>query len=121
MASMRPLPQSTLNIGNIFIGAIGNAVHANFIPLASLLNKGVSQFYHYRLTGNFAYQALKWLDLEVHYSYIYTKPYRSRRFFNRQRLELEANPSLRLSNGISFKLRYSLRGHQKAAYRPDSL
>lgn len=59
--------------------------------------------YHYRLTGNFAYQALKWLDLEAHYSYIYTKPLRLPHFVNRQRYEFEVNPHLRLSNGIAFK------------------
>jgi len=69
------------------------------------LNKDISRFYYYRLTANSAYQALSWLDLEAHYSFIYNKSRGSQHFTYASRLEFEANPILRLDHGITLKWR----------------
>lgn len=60
-----------------------------------------SKFYYYRVTENFAYQALSNLDLESHFSFIRNKS-RGRNFFSSNfRLEFEVNPHVTFSNGIT--------------------
>ena len=69
-------------------------------------NKDISRFYHIRLTENLAYKILPDLDLEVHYTFIYTKPLEPKsQFSKRHRLELEATSSLNLRQGINLKWR----------------
>lgn len=72
------------------------------------INKDISKFYYYRISENFVYRALSWLDLEVHYSYIYSKPIGAPRFDYTNRLELEANPTVCFDSGAILKWRNRL-------------
>ena len=74
------------------------------------LDRDLSKFYHLRLSGNFAYSPFKFLDLEAHYTYIYTKNPGDLNFSNRNRLELEINPNYTFDNGtqIIWRNRYEL-------------
>jgi len=56
------------------------------------LDKDISRFYYYRLSENVAYSPVCWLDLEFHYSFIYSKPPGNPSFNTINRLELEVNP-----------------------------
>lgn len=69
------------------------------------VNHDFSKFYYYRITENFAYQALSWLDLEAHYSFVYHESRGATHFKNTHRLEFEVNPWMRFDNGITLKWR----------------
>lgn len=71
--------------------------------------RGISNAYHYRLTENFAYKALPFLDFELHYSYILNRAPKNPTvgFRNTSRLEIELNPYFKI-NDITFKLRNRL-------------
>lgn len=69
------------------------------------MNKEASQFYYYRVTENFAYQALPCLDLEAHYSFVHHKSRGALHFTNTSRLEFEATSSMFLNHGIAIKWR----------------
>lgn len=68
----------------------------------------MSKFYHLKLGENIAYHALPNLDLELHYSYLYTKSFGASSFKNRNRLELEINPSAPISDAALVKWRNRL-------------
>lgn len=72
------------------------------------IRKDVSKFYFYRIAENFAYRALPWLDLEMHYSFIYHKSHGATRFANTSRLELELNPFMEFDNGVTITWRNRL-------------
>lgn len=72
------------------------------------INKGISKLYYCRIAENFAYQALSDLDLEVHYSFLCSKPRGAPRFHRSNRLELEINPLFRFKNGITLRWRNRL-------------
>ena len=72
------------------------------------LNKDISRFYYYRITENFAYQALSWLDLEAHYSFLYSKPRGALRFTTKNRLEFEVNPTFCFGNCATLQWRNRL-------------
>jgi len=72
------------------------------------LDKDISRFYYYRLTENLALHPFCWLDLEAHYSFIYSKPRGASSFTTRSRIELEANPIVHFSNGVVAILRNRL-------------
>ncbi len=78
-------------------------------------NHHLSTLYYGRLTEGTAYQALSWLDLEAHYSFIYYKDPGATHFINVSRLELEANPSLQFSNGVKLIWRNRLELLKKQA------
>lgn len=56
------------------------------------LDKDITRFYYYRITENVAYRLFCWLDLEAHYSFIYSKPRGAPSFHTVSRLELEVIP-----------------------------
>jgi len=72
------------------------------------LNRDHSRFNYYRISENFAYQALPDLSFEAHYSFLYSKSHGASRFLNSNRLEFEMNPSLNLSKGIVWRWRNRL-------------
>lgn len=69
------------------------------------INKDISKFYYYRIAENFTYQVLPDLDLEAHYSFLYSKPRGAPRFHQSNRLEFEINPLFRFKNGITLRWR----------------
>lgn len=72
------------------------------------LNRDITRPYYYKITENFAIRALPYLDLEVHYSFLYKKTRGNTRFTNTQRLEFEANPFVQWDNGFTLKWRNRL-------------
>ncbi|MBS0629277.1 MAG: DUF2490 domain-containing protein [Verrucomicrobia bacterium] len=56
------------------------------------LDKDITRFYYYRITQNVSFRPLCWLDLEAHYSFIYSKPRGASSFNTTSRLELEVIP-----------------------------
>lgn len=70
-------------------------------------NRSWSRFYYIRLTENLAYQPCKYLDLEVHGTWIHRKPETERYFTDAYRLELEVNPQFSW-RGADFMLRNRL-------------
>ncbi len=72
------------------------------------IDRDVTRFYYYRISEDFSYKALCWLDLEAHYSFIYSKPRGAPNFTTRNRLELEINPTLYFDNGIEWRWRNRL-------------
>ncbi|HRD55568.1 MAG TPA: hypothetical protein PLC42_04135 [Parachlamydiaceae bacterium] len=82
-------------------------------------NKGMSQVSHYRMSENFVYQARPFIDLEVHYSYIYNKASDACRFNNASRFELEINPHFSLNEAV-FRFRNRMefiKRHKEAAWQ----
>ncbi len=63
------------------------------------------KLYYYQFTEGFAYQTCPWLDLEVHYTFVYDIPIGDTKFSYIHRLELEINPSLEFSNGLTIIMR----------------
>lgn len=61
-------------------------------------NHAMKKVYHYRMSENFLYEARPHLDLEAHYSYIFSKPKDSCHFRNTSRYELEINPYFSIKN-----------------------
>lgn len=72
------------------------------------LDKDITRFYYYRLTENVAVRPFCWLDLEAHYSFIYSKPRGASSFNTRSRIELEINPLIHFSNGVTAQWRNRL-------------
>lgn len=72
------------------------------------LDRDITRFYYYRISEDFSYKALCWLDLEAHYSFIYSKPRGASSFTTKNRLELEINPTLYFDNGVQWRWRNRL-------------
>lgn len=72
------------------------------------LDKDITRFYYYRISENFAYHATCSLDLEAHYSFIYSKPMGQTSFANKSRLELEINPKFCFGNSVEWQWRNRL-------------
>lgn len=72
------------------------------------LTHDLRRFTYYKLSEGLAYKALEDLDLEVHYSYINFKGVAANHFANRNRIELEANPTIKLPCGVDLKWRNRL-------------
>lgn len=60
------------------------------------IHDDVSKGNFYRISENMAYEVVKNLDLEFHYSYIYSKPKGDRFFTARSRIEFEVNPTINI-------------------------
>lgn len=71
-------------------------------------HKDFSQFYYYRVSENYAYQALPNLALEGHYSFIHEKSLGALNFTNTHRFEFEVNPSVTFENKIQLRFRNRL-------------
>lgn len=71
-------------------------------------NERMSNYSHFRLSANFAYETRAPLDLEVHVSAVYTKPAGSKHFTNYARLEFEFNPYISFENGTMIRFRNRL-------------
>lgn len=69
------------------------------------LDRDFKSLYYYRLSECFAYQALSYLTLETHYSYVSVKPRGATQFVSRHRLEFEINPALTLENHLKISWR----------------
>lgn len=72
------------------------------------LNDDFSNAFYYRISENFAFNALSWLDLEAHYSYLYHKSAGTTEFVNVNRWEVEVNPFIKLKDGSTIKWRNRL-------------
>lgn len=81
-------------------------------------DQNISDFYYARLTENFVYQPLSYLNLEIHYSYIYNKPQAGGKFTHDQRLELEVNPLVRLNHKMTFQWRNRMEFTKKQSTLP---
>lgn len=68
-------------------------------------NRHISQFYYYRFSGSFAYRAIPWADLEMHYSIIFFKPIGDEDFIHVDRFEFEVNPFLQLGDHVVIQWR----------------
>lgn len=55
---------------------------------------------YYRLAENFAFEANKYIDLELHYSFLHFIPTGTSSFTNSQRIELELNTTIPLKRGM---------------------
>ncbi len=82
--------------------------HSLFFKGEVRFHRDCSQFYAYKLSEGYAYQALKNLDLEVHYAFIHEKSVGAISFVNTHRFEFEANPSLDLDCGVRLNWRNRL-------------
>ncbi len=69
------------------------------------LTRDLSRFTYFRFTENIAYSPFPFLDLEAHYSYLYSKPRGGKNFSVKSRFEIEVNPSYKFDNGIQLKWR----------------
>lgn len=72
------------------------------------LDKDITRFYYYRISENFSFPATCSLDLEAHYSFIYSKPRGQDSFTTKNRLELEINPHFCFGNGVKWQWRNRL-------------
>lgn len=68
-------------------------------------NRDLSRMYYYRIAENIVYQALPWLDLQGHYSFIYQKPRGAAHFTTGHRVDLETNLLFHLHRGIDLRIR----------------
>lgn len=78
-------------------------------------NKDVSELSRMELTEGISYQATSKLNLEAHYTYIYSKSWSAKHFKSTHRLELEANPSLSVKDKliVAFRNRIEFLKEQK--------
>lgn len=60
------------------------------------IHDDVSKANFYRISENLAIEVVKNLDLEIHYSYVYSKPKGDLFFTARSRIEFEVNPTIHL-------------------------
>lgn len=79
--------------------------HGFYLSGEYRMNQDITRPYYYRFTGNFSYQIIQQMDLEAHYSFIYSKPLGNTHFSITHRLEIEANTNRTFSNGLSFRWR----------------